>query len=150
MPEISKQSFSYREDPAVPAFDDDKVLFVFDGICVLCSGGASCSMRVDRKALVNFTPAQEALGQALYDHYGIEIDESYLLIANGRAYTASSGYLELCKLMGGWWHILRIAAILPEGLRDWLYASVARNRYRWFGKTNYCALLTEEQRSQLI
>lgn len=150
MPEVSKQPFSYRDDPAVPAFEDSKMLFVFDGICVLCSGGASWIMRNDQKARVNFTPAQEALGQALYTHYGIEMDESYLLIANGRAYTASRGYLELCRILGGWWHALRVSAILPERLRDWLYALIARNRYRWFGKADYCALLTKEQRKRLL
>lgn len=150
MPELSKQPFSYRDDPAVPTFRDDRPLFVFDGICVLCSGGANWIMRHDRKALVNFTPAQEELGQALYTHYGIEMDESYLLIAQGRAYTASRGYLELCSILGGWWNVLRIAAILPERLRDWLYSLVARNRYRWFGKVDYCSLLTEEHQKRLI
>lgn len=150
MPEVSKQPYGYRDDPAVPAFDDGKALFVFDGVCVLCSGGASWIMRHDRKAGVNFTPAQEALGQALYAHYGVEMDESYLLLVNGRAYTASRGYLELCGVLGGWWHVLRITAICPEGLRDWLYALIARNRYRWFGKADYCGLLTEEQRHRLV
>ena len=150
MAEVSKQPYSYRDDPAVPAFDDHKALFVFDGVCVLCSGGASWVMRHDSKARVNFTPAQETLGQALSAHYGVEMDESYLLIANGRAYTASRGYLELCRILAGWWHVLRVSAIIPERLRDWLYALIARNRYRWFGKTDYCALLTEEQRKRLI
>ena len=90
MPEVSKQPFSDRDDPAVPAFDDSKALFVFDGICVLCSGGASWIMRHNKKSLVNFTLAQEALGQMLYAHYGIEMDESYLLIAGGRAYPVRS------------------------------------------------------------
>lgn len=134
----------------MPAFDDSKALFVFDGICVLCSGAASWAMRFDRKTRVNFTPAQETLGQALYAHYGIEMDESYLLIANGSAYTASRGYLELCRTLGGWWHLLRIGAAIPERLRDRFYAVVARNRYRWFGKTDYCTLLTDEQRKRLI
>ena len=102
MPEVSRSPFSYREDRAVPAFDDSRALFVFDGVCVLCSGGAAWLMRHDRKALVNFTPAQEALGQALYRHYGVEMDESYLLIAGGRAYTASRGYSELSRILGGW------------------------------------------------
>jgi predicted DCC family thiol-disulfide oxidoreductase YuxK len=150
MPEVSKQRFSYREDLAVSAFDDSKALFVFDGICVLCSGGASWIMQHDKKALVNFTPAQEALGQALYSHYGIEMDESYLLIADGRAYTASRGYLELCRILGGSWYILCIAAIIPEYIRDWTYARIARNRYRWFGKADYCGLLTQEQRKRLL
>lgn len=150
MPEVSKQPFSYRNDPTVPDFDDGRALFVFDGICVLCSGGASWIMGHDSRALINFAPAQEALGRALYAHYRIEIDESYLLIAQGRAYTASCGYLELCRILGGWWYALRASAVIPERLRDWLYALIARNRYRWFGKADFCALLTKEQRERLL
>ena len=148
VPEVSRSRFSYREDAAVPSFDDSRALFVFDGVCVLCSGGARWIMRHGGKAPLNFTPAQETLGQTLYAHYGVEMNESYLLIADGRAYTASRGYLELCRILGGWWQILRVAAIFPEGLRDW--PLIARNRYRWFGKTDYCALLTPEQRSRLL
>lgn len=150
MPEVSRSRFSYRKDQAVPFFDDGRALFVFDGVCVLCSSGASWIMRYDRKELVNFTPAQEVLGQALYAHYGVEMDESYLLIAEGSAYTASRGYLELSRLLGGWWHIFRIIALIPEPLRDWLYAVIARNRYRWIGKTDFCTLLTQEQRRRLL
>jgi len=150
MPEVSRNRFSYRQDRAVPAFDDSRPLFVFDGVCVLCSGGAGWIMRHERKALVNFTPAQGILGQALYAHYGVEMDESYLLITDGGAYTASRGYIELCRVLGGWWDILRITAVIPEPLRDRLYALIARNRYRWFGKTDYCTLLTPEERRRLL
>lgn len=150
MPEVSTRAFSYRDDPAIPAFDDSRALFVFDGVCVLCSGGASWIMRNDKKRLVNFTPAQETLGQALYAHYGVAMDESYLLLANGRAWTASRGYLVLCTILGGWWHLLRILALFPEHLRDWVYAQIARNRYRWFGKTGFCVRLTPDQRERLI
>ena len=150
MPEVSTRANSYRDDPAVPIFDDSRALFVFDGVCVLCSSGASWIMRHDKTALVNYTPAQEALGQTLYAHYGVKMDESYLLIANGRAFTASRGYLELCRTLGGWWHVLRVATIIPECLLDRLYALIARNRYRWFGRADYCALLTSAQRCRLL
>ena len=150
MPEISACAASYHGDPAVPAFDDGRPLFVFDGVCVLCSGGASWIMRYDKNTRVNFAPAQGAIGQALYAHYGVEMNESYLLIAGGRAFTASRGYLELCRILGGWWHIPRVAVIIPERLRDRLYALIARNRYRRFGKVDYCALLTPAQRCRLV
>ena len=91
----------------------------------------------DKTARVNFTPAQEPLGQALYTHYGVAMDESYLLIADGHAFTASRGYLELCQILGGCWRILRVTAIIPKRLRDWL-------------KADYCALLTAAQRSRLL
>jgi len=150
MPEVSTTCFSYRADRTIPAFDDSRALFVFDGVCVLCSGGARWIMQHDGKALLNFTPAQETLVRALYSHYGVDMDESYLLISNGRAYTASRGYIELCRIMGGWWNILRVAAVIPERVRDWCYGLIARNRYRWFGKTGYCTLLTPEQRRRLL
>jgi predicted DCC family thiol-disulfide oxidoreductase YuxK len=78
------------------------------------------------------------------------MNETYLLIAGGRAFTASRGYLELCRILGGWWHLCRAATIIPERLRDAIYAGVANHRYRWFGKTEYCALLTPEQRTRLL
>ncbi|MFN0047457.1 MAG: thiol-disulfide oxidoreductase DCC family protein [Sphingorhabdus sp.] len=142
--------YTYRNDPDVPPFDDSMALFVFDGVCVLCSGGASWLMKVDRKRRVNFTSAQGPLGQALYAHFGLQMDESYLLIDGGRAYTASAGYLQLCKVLGGPWHLLRVVSLFPSALRDWVYAHIARNRYRWFGKTNFCELLDEDQRQRLI
>jgi len=150
MLDVAKRRFSYREDLEVPTFDDSRALFIFDGVCVLCSGGASAIMRRDSKASINFTPAQGALGRALYAHYGVAMDESYLLIVDGRAYTASRGYIEMCRILGGWWRIFLVAAVLPEPARDWFYALIARNRYRWFGKADYCMLLTEEQRRRLL
>lgn len=145
-----RQPYAYRDDANVPTFDDSKALFVFDGVCVLCSGGASWLMRFDRKRRINFTSAQGHLGQALYAHFGLDIDESYLLIDGGRAYTASAGYLQLCKTLGGPWHLLRIGGLIPSAIRDWVYAQIARNRYRWFGKTDFCALLGEDERRRLI
>ena len=142
--------YAYRDDGHVPPFDDSKALFVFDGVCVLCSRGASWLMRLDRKRRVNFTSAQGPLGQALYAHFGLKMDESYLLIVGGRAYTASAGYLRLCRVLGGPWHVLRLGGLIPAGLRDWVYARIARNRYRWFGKVDYCVLLDEDQRQRLI
>jgi predicted DCC family thiol-disulfide oxidoreductase YuxK len=150
MPEVAASAFSYRDDPGVPGFDDRFPLFVFDGVCVLCSGGARWLMRVDKREKLRFASMQGVLGQALYRHYRVDPDESYLLIASGRAYTAMCGYLELCSILGGWWRLLLVLRVVPERLCDWAYAFVARHRYRWFGRVEYCALLTAEQRHRLL
>lgn len=44
----------------------------------------------------------------------------------------------------------KISAVIPERLRDWFYALIALPRYRWFGKADYCALLTQEERERLL
>jgi len=73
MLEVSTCTASYRNNPTAPAFDDSRPLFVFDGVWVFCSGGASWIMRHDKKARIDFTPAQEALGKALYTHYDVTV-----------------------------------------------------------------------------
>ena len=150
MPRTAHLPYSYRDDPDVPAFDDSRALFVFDGVCALCSGGAAFVMRHDRKGRVNFTPARSGRGEALYRHYEVKWNETFLLIEGGHAYTASAGYLRLCSVLGGAWRCLRVSAIVPERWRDAVYAMVARNRYRWFGTVEHCMLLTPEQRARLL
>lgn len=147
---MSRSAYSYRTDPEVPDFDDERPLFVFDNVCVLCSSGASFLMRHDPSHRIAFTSAQGDVGRALYRHYGLELDESYLFLAHGRAFTMSDGYLALVRELGGWWRVLLVGRLVPRPVRDAIYRSIARNRYRWFGKTQACALLSDDQRSRLL
>lgn len=146
----SQSQFSYRADRSVPHFDDSAPLFVFDGVCGLCSGGVRWLMKTDTRARIGFTSAQGELGAALYRHYGVDIDTTYLLIEGGHAWGMSGGYLRLLPYLGGLWSLLRGVALIPERWRDRAYAVIARNRYRWFGVHDHCALLTREQRSRLL
>lgn len=150
MAELRRPPYSWRDDPAVPAFDDGRPLFVFDGVCVLCSGGAALVMRRDKQGRVAMASAQSPLGRALYRHYGLALDDTYLFLRDGRAFAKSAGYVALFSALGGWWRLLKAVAIVPERMRDWLYDRLAANRYRWFGKADHCALLTEDQRRRLI
>lgn len=147
---MTRPPYSYRDDPAVSAFDDSRPLFVFDNVCVLCSRGARFLMRHDPAGKIAFTSAQGAIGQALYRHYGLEMDETYLFLAHGRAHTMSAGYFALAAELGGWWRLARIGRIVPRAVLDAVYRLVAWNRYRWFGKTEACSLLSEEQRARLL
>jgi predicted DCC family thiol-disulfide oxidoreductase YuxK len=146
----ARAPYSYRYDPAIPPFPDDKPVFIFDGVCVLCSGGAHWLMRHDKRGLFRFAPAQSPLGQALYRHYGVAMDETYLLLVDGSVYGKSSGYLEMLGILGGWWRGLNLLRVIPRALRDRAYDVVARNRYRWFGKTDYCSLIPPELKAKLL
>lgn len=147
---MTREPYSYRSDPDVPEFDDSRPFFVFDQICVLCSGGASFIMRRDRAGKIAFTPAQGELGKALYRHYGLSMDATYLFLARGQATSESEGYFALARELGGWWRFAALFRIVPGAIRDAVYRLIARNRYRWFGRTEACALLTEEQRARLL
>lgn len=150
MPRLSRPAYSYRHDPAVPDFPDDKPLFLFDGVCVLCSGGAAWLMRHDKGDLFRFASAQSPLGQALYRHYGLALDDTYVLIAAGYGYGKSAGYLHMLTILGGAWQLGTVFYLVPPAIRDFVYDVVARNRYRWFGKVGYCALIPADLRAKLL
>jgi len=80
--------YSYRDDRAVPCFPDEKPIIIFDGLCALCSGSAAFVLRHDHAGTFRLLAAQSELGQALYEHYGLDpLDyESMILIADGIAW----------------------------------------------------------------
>lgn len=143
--------YSYRDDPAVPDFDDSRSLFIFDHHCVLCGGGVGFIMKHDKRRAIAFTSAQQDLGAALCQHYGIDWDETFLFLHKGRPYVKFDGYFAVASAMGGLWHIPRVFQIIPRVILDPVYDMVARNRYKWFGETaEACAVLTPDQRARLI
>lgn len=137
-------------EPAKSIIRRQRPLFVFDGVCVLCSTGASFLMRHDPEGRAQFASAQSALGSAIFRKLGKPIDESFLLIDADGWHAKSDGYFQLARILGGWWRLALVFRVVPRPFRDWLYDLVAANRYRWFGKSEYCALLTDEQRNRLV
>ena len=136
----------------MPAFPDDKVLVVFDGVCVLCSGFAKFILKRDRAFAFRMTTAQSPLGQALYRHYGLDTEEfeTNLVIAGGRAYAKLDSVAVAGARLGGAWRMLAVLRLLPRPLADWLYDRVAQNRYALFGRTDSCMIPPPEWRERFL
>jgi predicted DCC family thiol-disulfide oxidoreductase YuxK len=144
--------YSWRADPAVPAFPDDKALIVFDGVCVLCSGFARFVLKRDRRFAFRLTTAQSPLGQALYRHYGLDTHEfeTNLVLADGRAYAKLDTVTVAGEKLGGPWRALMLLRLLPRPIADWLYDRIARNRYALFGRTEHCMIPPPQWRDRFI
>lgn len=56
------EPLSYRHDPIVPAFPDDRPIIIFDGKCRLCSAWVRFVLRHDKHDRFRFTTAQSPLG----------------------------------------------------------------------------------------
>lgn len=137
-----REAYSYRSDPAVPPFQDDRPIIVFDGHCALCSGWARFVLRHDRQGLYRLLPAQTPLGEALYRHYGLDpVDyETNLLVQDGRLYVKSDGSIRMFEGLGAPWSWMPVLRIIPTGFRDRLYSVLARNRLKWFGRREFCLM----------
>jgi predicted DCC family thiol-disulfide oxidoreductase YuxK len=135
-----REPYSYRADPSVPDFPDDKPIIVFDGHCVLCSGWAEFVIRHDPGARFRLLAAQSRLGEALYRHYGLDPVEfeTNLLVQDGRVHEKLDGTLRMAAGLGAPWSAAVALRALPRRWQDGLYRLLARNRFRLFGRRDAC------------
>jgi predicted DCC family thiol-disulfide oxidoreductase YuxK len=135
-----REPYSYRSDPAVPAFPDDRPIVIFDGYCAMCSGFARFLLRHDGRGAYRLVPAQSRLGRALYIHYRLDpVDyETNILVEHGIAWFKSEASLRMVEGLGFPWRVAAVFRVLPHPLRERLYDMVARNRLRIFGAREVC------------
>ena len=148
----SRPAYSYRNDPAVPAFTDDQPIIVFDGECIFCSGWVNFVLRHDKQGRYRFLTAQSPLGEALYRHYGLDSRnyETNMLIDDGLAFLKSEGSLRMAAGLGFPFSLVSVLRLIPRSWRDPLYELVARNRYRIGGRRNACFVPAPEHRGRFI
>jgi predicted DCC family thiol-disulfide oxidoreductase YuxK len=133
---------SWRPQP-ISGVSDQTVLF--DGVCVLCSRWARFVIDRDPAASFRFVTVQEPFGRVLAAQLGIDTEapETNAVILAGRAYFKSDAAIEVLSRLPGWWWV-RLGLAVPRPWRDGAYDILARNRYRWFGRSQECVLPTPE------
>ena len=147
-----RRPFSYKNDAAVPAFDDRFDIVFMDAECALCSTSARQIARLDRKKRFRICPIQSPLGGAILQHYGVDSKDpsTWIFLSSGVAFTSLDAVVKAGKRLGGIGHLVRPLGLLPLIVQNWLYEKLARNRYRIFGKADLCALPDPEVQKRLI
>lgn len=137
--------YSYRDDPAVPRFDDSAPLLIFDGLCVLCSTGVIWMLRRDPHGVTRFAAVQQPIPQAIYAHYGLDAArfDTFMVLAGGRPHTKWAGVIAAARTLPPPWRWLAtLAQVVPQGIGNRLYDWVQTNRLSWFGSREACLMPT--------
>jgi predicted DCC family thiol-disulfide oxidoreductase YuxK len=118
------------------------MIIAFDGVCVLCNGFVRFLLRRDRAGKFRFASSGSRAGVEIFAALGQTPDAltSVVLIDGDRRYTDSDAALRAVAALGGAWRWVAVLRLVPRVLRDGGYRLVARNRYRWFGRTDTCPL----------
>lgn len=146
-------AYSYRNDPAVPAFDDAHPIVIFDGLCVLCSGGIQWMLDRDPDGDTRFAVIQDPLPQALYRHYGLDpvAFDTFMVLLHGMPYTRWAGVLAAARTMPQPWRFLGFAGrVVPDVIGDRIYDWVQRNRLSWFGERQVCRRPTASEQARFL
>jgi predicted DCC family thiol-disulfide oxidoreductase YuxK len=130
-------------------------IILFDGVCNLCSGVVRFVIARDPHAHFRFAALQSDAARRACAEVGatppVAVDpDTIIVVVNGRALERSDAALAIAARLPFPWPLLGIFRVLPRGVRDWLYRLVARNRYRWFGKSDTCMMPTPELRARFL
>lgn len=123
-------------------------IFLFDGVCLLCSRAVRYVLQHEKQSDMRFVAIQSAEGQKLAVEFGIDPinPQSFAFIEDGTAHTRSDGVMALLRHVGGPARSLRIGRWLPRRFRDLVYDLVAANRYRLFGRSARCLAVGPSER----
>lgn len=127
-------------------------ILLFDGVCNLCHGSVRFVLRHERGPVLRFCALESAAGTQLLRDHGLATDYrgSLVLIEAGSAFVKSDAALRVASYLNWPWSWGRAGVVFPRGLRDWAYDFIARNRYRWFGRSDACLLPTADLKLRFL
>lgn len=119
------------------------MIVVFDGQCLLCNGWVQFLLRHDRhdrRGRFRFASIQGEAGGRMLADAGLRVEglQTLLLVDGDRSWQHTDAILRVLHGLGWPWRLAWAAWLIPRPLRDGLYRWLARNRYRWFGRSAQC------------
>lgn len=127
-------------------------VILFDGVCNFCNAGINFIINQDKKKVFRFAALQSDAGQQLLQNHGLPSQkfESFILIDEGKIYQKSAAGLRVYGKLPWYWGWTQLAWIVPQFIRDGVYAWIAHNRYKWFGKKEACMVPTPAIRNRFL
>lgn len=127
-------------------------IVLFDGVCRLCNGWSRFIIRHDRAGRLKLCSMQSPAGQAILTNHGLPTErfDTLVYLEGPRAHVKSEAVLRVLGELPFPWRLLRVLALLPRPLRDWVYDRIARHRYRLFGRYDSCPPPRPEDRERFL
>lgn len=127
-----------------------KNIIFFDGVCHLCNGFVDAVISRDKSHAYLFAPLQGETAKELLPPEDLTQLDTVLYYESGKIHRRSAAILKVLVGLGGVYRLMALAWIIPGFLRDFFYNVIAKNRYSWFGKRDFCRLPTPQEKNYLL
>lgn len=132
-------------------------MLLYDGTCGFCADSVQLVLRHDRRGTLRFASLQGAFGQAVRARHP-ELARADTVIwfepassgRDERVLLRSDAALQVAAYLGGWFHLTRVARVLPRPLRDAAYDLVARHRHQLSGDGPSCLVPGPDVRARFL
>jgi predicted DCC family thiol-disulfide oxidoreductase YuxK len=123
-------------------------ILLYGGVCALCNRFVQFTLRHDRNQTFHFASLQSAVSARILTRHNTNptnLDTVYVVLnhqlPDESLLSRSEAVLFVLKqLQGVYRPTASVLQLLPKFLRDAAYNTVARDRYRIFGRSETCTL----------
>ena len=120
--------------PAAWPRGEGSLVILYDATCNLCTRSKAHLESWPTARVMRFVPIQSPEAKTLVPNLSeAELMGAMHVVEAGRVYSAEEGWFRIMR-WGPLW-TAALARLVPRWLARPVYARVARNRYRWFGRT---------------
>jgi len=132
-------------------------VLLYDGTYGFCADSVQLVLRHDRRGTLRFASLQGAFGRHVRARHA-ELSQADSIVwvdpaSDGRTEQVvlrSDAALRVARYLGGWFHLVRVAALLPRPLRDAAYDLVARHRHQLSGDGPSCLIPEPDVRARFL
>jgi len=128
-------------------------IVLFDGVCNFCNATVLQIIKHDKQNKIKFASQQSAIGKQLLSENSVansHLETLFFISQENKIYSESDAVFEIIKLLNGWPKIILVLKIIPKFIRDFVYRIIAKNRYKWFGKTENCRVPSQEIKDKFL
>ena len=122
----------------------------FDGVCSVCNGFVDFLITRDENQSLQYATlqgktAKKKLNEELYANI-----DSIIFQQGEKTHSKSNAALMVISSLGGFWKFAIFLRLIPKFIRDAVYNLIAKNRYQWFGKNDFCRIATEQEKEIIL
>ncbi|PTX99558.1 hypothetical protein DB346_17125 [Verrucomicrobia bacterium LW23] len=129
-------------------------VLLFDGECGMCNGFVQRFIKADPTQVMRYAPLQGFTAAEVFERHHIPREQ---LLGGGlrlvqhfrepgeRVLSATDAALTALGETQSAARHLAAFRFVPKGIREWVYANIAANRYRIAGKVEQCAMMRPDQ-----
>jgi len=127
-------------------------IILFDGVCNFCNFWVNFVIKRDKNNTYKFATMQSESGQELLQKFKLNTSyfDTFVLIVNNKTFTKSTAALMIAKKLKSLIKLLYPLIFLPRSIRDFFYDLIAKNRYKFFSKRDFCIIPTKKVQDKFL
>lgn len=117
-------------------------LLIIDGHCILCNRWAVRIFKNDISKKFYFTTNQSEAAKELFSRFNIEFlnDDTLYFYDGEKMHAHADAVFMISEKLGGKFKLISFFRFLPKAIHRFAYNMIAKNRYRIFGRKNFCSV----------